>query len=166
MNTPYFSALAPQAMEYYPYAAPSFPTAPPILQAFQSELAAAQKLQPTATPPCCSNPSQCNNVVGWQNQFKNCAPSFVSSPKTRVSINRPPDRIYVGDLNPLQYERSIMCAAEPNFYEHLDNRVGWLQFLWKDMNLYKDKYTKPLTSLKESYALQSQVQGPPAYTQF
>jgi hypothetical protein len=116
---------------------------------------------------CCpNNPSNCQEQVYWRASFKGCPTTYADDPSMRCEINPVGDRISVADLDPLKFERSIAQEAQWNPYRFMNGRQLWMQFLMHDMTNTSDPYTRPIPNLDQSYCMQQNLKGPPAFTVF
>jgi len=116
---------------------------------------------------CCPNPPMCKEEVAWRAAYKGCPYTYVrDQPTAQCEVAPLGDRYWVGDLNPLLYERRIMQAADQNPYNFMQARQMLTQFLMKDVVEVKDRYTRQISDLDKSYCMQLNTQGPPTYTTF
>jgi len=116
---------------------------------------------------CCPDPGACQDQVAWRAAYKGCSPTyFADAPSDSVEVAPLGDRYWVADLSALLYERSIAQQAEPDPYSFMNARQMWMQFAWTDMVESKDRFTRPLSSLDQSYAVRFKTQGAPRFTNF
>lgn len=118
-------------------------------------------------PQCCPFPPQCGDRVLWRARFADCPTTFATGPEYRCEVNPIPPRYSVADLNPLIWERNLRIADEWNPYEHFDARQKWVQFMYADMTgRSNDPYTRPISSVGDTYCNQVRQHGTPAYVNF
>lgn len=154
--------------KYSPIANQSMPKFPTLASTTQAEAnSALQKaLQNPTGPPCCPNPTACQETAWWQAAFKGCPYSYADNSNIRCEVAPLGDRYWVTDLNPLWYERNIMHQAEQNWYDYMNARQMLQQFLMVDVRPRHDPYCKELQSIDQSFCIQQRANGPPQYTTF
>jgi len=116
-------------------------------------------------PPCCPNPPNCSERVGWQARFKGCQTTF-DDRGTTCEVAPRGARYWVADLDPLIMERSRIAGAQWNPYEHMRARQMWVQFAMADKRKDTDPYTKLVPNLDQTFCQQQAQNGPPRYTTF
>jgi len=117
---------------------------------------------------CANNPAPCAEEVAWRARFKGCPTTYSDGSIQKCEVAELGPRYWLGDLNPLLYERSLMQEAEPNPYQFMQGRQLWMQFLMSDLvgNNIKDPYTRRISDFSQGYCAKLQTQGQPAYTDF
>lgn len=117
---------------------------------------------------CCPHPGHCENEIFWRASYKGCPTTYIDETVGYKQVEVAPlgDRYWLGDLDSLKYERSIMNAAEPNPYQYMNSRQMLMQFLMKDLTNLTDPQTRPIVSLDDSFSAKFLSGGPPKFTVF
>jgi len=118
-----------------------------------------------ATPLYADSIPLCPQGVSWEASFPGCQTTYWPN-KEEVRVAPRQNRVYVADLNPLIYQRSVVNGQIWNPYEHMQARQKFIQFICTDPNKRTDPYTQPIQQPSDTYTARVKDVGYPEYTSF
>lgn len=121
-----------------------------------------------SSTPYCTRPQPCPTALEWKSQWRGCGPQWKSWAEIKgvkghcqsdvrmahgMATNPQDVRIWVADLNPVLFERSLLSGAEwrPEPYNHPRGRQMFLQQVHSTLVPQKSPHEKQVDRIEDTF---------------